>query len=253
MGWIAIFDFMTTKILTVLFFCISLNLLGQQVAMDTFKIKGSDRFSEIFQDSMNFPLISTGNKNVDSLINFDLKNRLTTYEFPAESIDSTLIKWAGNGLVYMDFEVTYNANNLLSLQISAEGCGAYCTSWTEYFNYNTLTGSWVELQDILKIGNGFESRVLEEKSVQYEGLREDLKIQTQDLDQDLYETILEYYDECDSAFTLDKFILFPDSIQIIERCWMPHFLLPYTAIIELKYAWADLEKELNSNYSFLAK
>lgn len=75
MAWIAIFDFMTTKILTVLFFCISLNLLGQQVSVDTFRIKGSDRFSEISQDSMNFPLISTGNKNVDSLINFDLKNR----------------------------------------------------------------------------------------------------------------------------------------------------------------------------------
>lgn len=225
----------------------SISAFGQQIRVDTYKIKGSDRFAEISEEELNFPLISTGNKNVDSLINYDLKNRFTSNEYPSEPLDSTLIKWAGDGLVYMDFEVTYNAKGLISLQISAEGCGAYCTFWTEYFNYNTLTGSWLALKDILEIDNGFESRVLEEKRRQYEGLRHELKHQTSDSDQDLYETILEYYDECDSVFTLDKFVLYPDSIQIIERCWMPHVLLPFEPVIELKYAWKELEGLLKVN------
>ena len=54
---------------------------GQEVQIDTFRLMKSERFKDIQSYKMNFPIIRTGNKEIDSLINTDLKNRFTDNEF----------------------------------------------------------------------------------------------------------------------------------------------------------------------------
>jgi hypothetical protein len=239
---------MNSNQLLYLIFFISFSALGQKAQIDTFKIKSSNRYAEISEEELKFPLISSGIKVVDSLINYDLKNRFTSNEYPTEPLDSTLIKWAGDGLTYMDFNVTYNDNGLLSFQISAEGCGAYCTFWTEYFNYNTQNGRWLEITDVLDLSKGFYDQVLKDKSQEYLFQKEDLKRDLNDpnsgLDQETYDWILELYLACESNFSLDRFALFSDSIQVINKCWMPHALLPYSPQIELKYPWSEWANSL---------
>ena len=130
---------------------IGIAAFGQNVQIDTLivKLKVSDSFKELQSDRMNFPIIKTGNKEIDSLINFDLKNKFTSNEYPTDSIDSTLIKWADDQIIDIDFKVTYNKNGILSINISAEGCGAYCSYWTEYFNYSTVTGKTLDFSEII--------------------------------------------------------------------------------------------------------
>lgn len=48
---------------------------GQSVKIDTFRVKESSRFKEIQSGKMNFPIIRTNNKEVDAIINADIKNR----------------------------------------------------------------------------------------------------------------------------------------------------------------------------------
>jgi len=61
--------------------------------------------------------------------------------------------------VEVDFAITYNKNDILSLNIRAEGCGAYCTTWTEYFNYSLATGQWLETGDVVDTSGTFPDMV----------------------------------------------------------------------------------------------
>lgn len=222
--------------------------LGQSVQIDTFLLEKSERFKDIQSDKMNFPIISSGNKKVDSLINTDLKNRFTGNEYPTDNLDSTLTKWAGDQIVFLDFQVTYNQNGILSINVSAEGCGAYCTSWTVYFNYSTQTGKWLDINSIVDTTGLFREMVSKDKKEQYNKARLELKEALNDSDwgltQDEYDSAIEYYNECDNTFNLNQFALYPDSIEIIEECWLPHVMKPLTPIIELKYGFSEIGEYL---------
>ncbi|MBU2020012.1 MAG: hypothetical protein KJ941_10255 [Bacteroidetes bacterium] len=224
---------------------------AQTVHLDTFKLKNSEYYSDIQSDRMNFPVIRTGHSTIDSIINTDLKNRYTNNEYPNESLDSALLKWAGDGVVYLDFEVTYNQNNLLSFNITAEGCGAYCTAWTEYFNYSIVNGKSLVLSDVLEVNESFKNMVFGDKDLQYKSqigqLFKGMDDEESDLDADSFEMIMEYYLKCQNDFELEFFSLYPDHLEIIEECWLPHILLPFTPNIELKYEYNRIKSLLKLN------
>ena len=217
---------------------------GQSVQIDSFRLEKSERFKDIQFDNINFPIVRSGNKEIDSLINYDLKNRFTRNEYPSENLDSTLLKWAGDQIVFLDFQVTYNQSGILSINVSAEGCGAYCTNWTDYFNYSTQTGKWLDINTVVNTTGLFRKMVIEDKTEQYDKARLELKEALTDPDwgltEDEYDSALEYYNECDNSFKLKKFVLYPDSIEIIDECCMPHVMKPLAPIIELKYGFSEI-------------
>ena len=196
-----------TRILTIILVFIGTIAIGQEVQIETFRLEKSERFKDIQSDKMNFPIIRTGNKEIDSLINTDLKNRFTDNEYPKDNFDSTLIKWAGDQIVFLDFQVTYNRNGILSINVSAEGCGAYCTSWTDYFNYSTSNGEWLNISDVINNTVEFKRIVDKDKKEQYAEqkrlLKEMLNDQDSELDEVTYEWALENYDDCEKTQTLN--------------------------------------------------
>jgi hypothetical protein len=105
-------NFKITKILTILLVFIEIGAFGQNVQIDTLNLnlRISASFQELQLNKMNFPIIKTGNNEIDSLINFDLKNKFISNEYPPESIESTLTKWADNQIIDLDFKVRYNKN-----------------------------------------------------------------------------------------------------------------------------------------------
>lgn len=236
------------KILTILLLSLTLQSYGQIARVYKLKVSPSPKFKDIPIDKMNFPVIRTGRKTIDSLINNDIKNRFTDNEYPNLPIKEALNKWAEDGVVYLDFEVTFNKNGIISLNISAEGCGAYCTDWTEYYNYSTINGMPVSIATIIDTTGGFRDLVLKDNNNQFGKYKRDLKKQylskDEDLDSDTYKMALESCEECESTFNFRTFKLSPDSIEIIENCWVPHFMLPLTPYIELKYSYKDVDKYL---------
>lgn len=235
-------------ILTILLTFVGTVAFGQGVQIDTLKLKKSEKFNGTESDKMNFPIIRTGDEKVDSIINFDMKNQFTSNEYPNDLPDATLIKWAGDQIVYLDFEVTYNEKGILSLHINAEKCGAYCSSWTDYFNYATISGEPLNISDIIDTASEFKARVYKDKKSQYKQQKKELLEMLNDpesgLDQPTYECALELYQECENAFDLESFALYPDQLEIIGFCYLPNAIKNLTPVIALKYNYAKIKKYL---------
>lgn len=98
---------------TIMLLTFGLTSFGQKISVDTLFIPRTEKFSNIQNEKLKFPVIKTGNLQVDKAINTDLKNRFTKNEYPDLSTDSTLLKWS-DGIIYLDFEVTYIKNGLIS-------------------------------------------------------------------------------------------------------------------------------------------
>lgn len=179
---------------------------GQVVQIDTFQLVRSKHFEDNQSMKMNFPVVRSGDKKIDSLINSDLKNRFTGNEYPNASLATTLAKWAGDQIVFLDFRVTYNQLGILSINVSAESCGAYCSNWTDYFNYSTIDGKYLNVSDVIDTPRDFIERVNKDKEKQYAEQKEELKEMLNDpesgLDESTYEWALNYYDECEKNFNL---------------------------------------------------
>jgi len=221
---------------------------GQVVQVNTFRLAESEHFKNIQSDKMNFPVVQSGDKKIDSLINQDIKNRFTGNEYPNETLDSTLIKWAGDQIVFLDFQVTYNQNGILSINISAEGCGAYCSNWTDYFNYSTLDGKWLIVSDLIDTTAKFLTGVNMDKEKQYSEQKQELKKMLNDphsgLDESTYEWALENYNNCEKNSDLESFAIYPDRLEFIEDCYLPNAIKNLTPIIELKYMFSEIGEYL---------
>lgn len=241
-------NFLMTRILTTIFLICGLHSFGQTVRIDTFFLPNGQRFKQLQTSELKFPIVKTDNKKVDLLINNDLKNRFTDNAFPDAPTDSTLIKWADEQITYLDFAITYLKNGIVSLNISAEGCGAYCTQWTDYFTYSIETGKYLTLNDIIDITGNFKNIVSKDKNKQYEVQRKELKKILLDknsgLGKDDYKSALEYYNNCDKSFALKSFALYSDHLEIIENCHLPHVMQNLTPVIKLKYKYSDITKYL---------
>lgn len=239
---------MTRILTTIIVLTYWLTSFGQIVSVEPLLILRTEKFSNIQDQKLKFPIIKTGNPQIDNSINKDLKNRFTNNEYPDLSTDSTIIKWAEEQIIYLDFEVTYVKNDLISLNISAEGCGAYCTGWTDYFTYNYVTGQFLTIDQIIDTTGNFKSIVLDDKDKQYEQQKKELQEMLLDnnteLDEDTYKWALEQYENCDKDFALNSFALHTDYLEIIEKCYLPHAIKNLTPTIVLKYKYVDIVKDL---------
>lgn len=237
-----------TNTLSILFMFLGTFALGQRAEMDTFRLTQSKRFSDLQSAKMNFPIVRTGNDRVDSLINLDLKNSVTSSTDPDESLDSALTKWASDQIVYLDFEVTFNDDGTLSLQVYAEGCGANCSGWTDYFNYSTTSGQRLELGHVLDTNGDFRMRIYEDKASQYADEKRKLSRLLDDSDSDLdpstYAWALEQYEDCERSFRLANFAIHPDHLEIIAHCYLSYALKHLTPEISLRYDKADIDPYL---------
>jgi hypothetical protein len=235
-----------TKFISFLFLLNPICLFGQQARIDTLIIPTEHYSRPVSGDKMNYPIIRTGNDQIDSVINWDLKNRLTREEFLDDHIDSALIKWAYDRVSYLDFKVTYNQKGILSLNLDVEWCGAYCTQWTDYFNYSLITSEPIKIESVLDTSSGFRMMVFKEFHFQYldqlDVLNTDLE--NGDIDQGELETALEYYEDCYESFNLRDFSLTNEGIEIIKACYVPHYMKPLTPFFELRYEYSTIKKYL---------
>lgn len=221
---------------------------GQKVDIDTLLLPSSEKLKSFPITELKFPIIKSGDSEIDRIINKDLKNRFTGNEFPNLPTDSTLIKWADQNIIFLDFNVTYNKNGLISLNITAEGCGANCTMWTDYFTYSTVTGKLVTINEIIELTDRFKQNVISDKDKQYTEQKRELKEMLLDkksgLDEDTYSSALEYYETCEKSFEINDFALYEEYLQLIHECYLPRLMRNLTPIITLKYSYDEIKEKL---------
>ena len=87
-----------------------------------------------------------------------------------------------------------------------------------------------------------------QKTAQYLQQKEDLKEmllnKEGELEQSAYDWAMDNYTECEESFNLESFALYPDYLQIIERCSLPNAIKNLTPVIELKFKYLEIKKHL---------
>jgi|GEM_PF-1131421 len=227
----------------------NINVCCQEVSIDTLFIEGSKKHDGIFTDKLMYPIVRTSKGYlIDSLINYDIRDKLTYGNYTDVPLKECLNLLVDDQLIYLDFEVLYNKNGVLSLRIDGEGCGAYCTNFSRYCNYFIETGKAIEIINIVDTNSKFKDLVYADKNEQYNQQKIELKERLTEpvigLDEVEYNSIIEYYDDCEQSFKIEDFLITENYLEIIEECSLPNVIKSMTPIIDLKYNYKDIEQYL---------
>lgn len=101
----------------------------------------------------SFPKVILPTKTIATKINNDLIHDFLDIE-PGKVKKSIFENvWGANETIPSLIDVTYktvrNTSKLLCLELSGEGCGAYCENFTRYYTYDLTTGARLKLEQIL--------------------------------------------------------------------------------------------------------
>jgi hypothetical protein len=235
-------------LITILLSIVVIYAFGQKAKIDTLLIPTHIISKDFAVSELKFPLINTGNSKIDRLINDDLTKRFTGNQFPSLTIDSMLLSWVNQSIAFLDFVVTYNRNGLVSLNITAEGCGANCTSWTNYFTYCLITGKLITINEVIALTDSVRYNINSEKDKQFSTQKSELKkiflSEESEIDYDTYSLALEYYKTCNKSFEINDFALFEDYIQIIHECELPRMIRHLAPTITLKLTYDEIKEAL---------
>jgi len=232
---------MYRSVLFLLIF-ISSYSFSQSVKIDTLEqSKGVDL------TDINYPIFRTNNRKVDSLINQDIISRISHDEVIENNTATTIGKMIENGLVNLEFDITYNSNDMLSFNIEYETCGAYCYHSTQYFNYSIVSGKALTIDDVICDKERFRKIVINEKNLQFKEqkrlLKEALEKESE-IDSQTYDWALEYYISCDEKFDLNTFSLNSSSVEIIHSCYLPNAIKSLAPVYELIYKYSEISEYL---------
>lgn len=224
-------------LLTLFFILLS---LGQSVSVVANPLDSAGHYS--------IPIVKTGNPQVDSIIN---KKLITSVAGDEKEYDAfrvsgmTLLQWLEQDGVFTNigFEVTYNTPNLLSMSMNYEGCGAYCSNSTAYFNFKTGTGEDVKLSHIVDT-NLFLPLLREERKTQYRAYYNELEDYI--IDEPSEESNIEWAKSsaqqfADLSFDVNRFVVTPTQIIIIDDFEPPHAIRCYSPIIELEFNLDEIQ------------
>ena len=116
-------------------------------------------------------------------------------------------------LTELTYEIIRNDQSILSLKISAEGCGAYCESWDRYFTFNLKTGnqllldSLINNKGLIKLSadfNFFRQTKINDKIKEIKDTLETNAVQNNKDDLNYYTEMLNLYKDCiESKITLE--------------------------------------------------
>lgn len=232
---------------------VSFSSYGQTITFREIKFTPNSRYYKTTKKTIIYPIVVTSNKRVDSLINFQIKNELFSPGDEKQSINKTLVENINDGLINLSYEVSYKKNGLLSFSIFSEGCGAYCSSWETYFNFDLKTGKKLSITDLINENklDSFYNIVFADK-VKYLRVykEEELSMLKQgDVDSTTYDWALEQVDSnCIKDVKLEDFSFSSVSLEIKDTCEFPHAIRSQQPTFELKYTYTSLSAFLTPRF-----
>lgn len=212
-------------IVVFLLMCGCSSIAQNKLEVTTLRVMKSVPY-DTFKVEMRFPYINTGNVQIDNLINSDLRKRFFKAKDVSLPFEKFILEEDNIGFTELDYEVTYTDQRIISLKIDAEWCAAYCTNWSDYFNYDYRTGELLIIDKIVDTSGDFRDIVFNHFYEQYETRLYEVKMQLTEndtLDVAEYEHIIEnYYKPCLESFDFGKFVLHNNGLHIFYECYVPH-------------------------------
>jgi hypothetical protein len=239
--------FTKTKYLALLF-CLHCSFaLAQQVTIKEIKCLPDKKHYNTTDATLIYPIVLTKNTAAGKLINAFIKAVIIEKETEdsAASVKQGLKNMAANGTINLSYEVTFNKNNLLSLYIFQEGCGAHCSSWNTYFNFDSKTGKAITIEDIITKNSidGFRKKVLADKQKALTAYKEEEKeeLNSKAIDSSEYDWAMREVDEyCINSIDLSGFSLSATSIAIMDACEFPNAIKSQSPSYNLSYLYTTL-------------
>ncbi|MFZ1892426.1 MAG: hypothetical protein WAU37_09600 [Formosimonas sp.] len=131
------------------------------------------------------------------------------------------------GTYAVDYHIRRNDAQVLAMNLSMEGCGAYCENFDFYYQFNAATGRSIGLQDVFT-SKGIEQLSRRIAQLNIDKIKREIK-QLKKIKPEYAEESLSVYESClefrvaslaspiDSEYT--KFQIYPDSVRFFdERC-----------------------------------
>lgn len=233
-----------TCYLLILSFVFFYNVTAQDISIKEIKLKPKPETFNTKDSTIVFPVVITKSIAINKKINDKIKEEMFLLEDDKISARTALIDHIGSGLINMSYHITFKRNGILSMTIYSEGCGAYCSSWNTYFNFDLKTGDEITIEDIVDKSkfDSLRKIVFTDKTTALETYRKQqtkLLSQNQD-DSAAYTWSVELADECMEVLKLDNFSLSEASLQIMDGCEFPHVIRSQTPTFELKYSYKTI-------------
>ena len=154
----------------------------------------------------------------------------------------------------LDYTFTLKGKDIISLRLSGMGCGAYCSSWNLYFNFDLLTGDLIKIEEVISKSEleGFRNMVLKDELKALQQHKNELESYLTDKNPDAEDIKLakDYIDEnCDDQVNIKIFSLSPDGLEIIDDCEFPHFMRNLQPVYHLKYSYKQLDRVTNPDFT----
>ena len=223
---------------------------AQTVTFREIKLRPKSAFYNINETTIIYPLVITNNKRVDKLINDKIKSE--TLNADGKNVRQALNEHISEGLINMNYEVSFKKYGILSLNISGEGCGAYCSTWYTYFNFDLKTGESLSIGNLILENklDSFKKIVFADKlKVLNKYKEEELNYKGNDIDSVTIQWAIEHVDEnCIGHVQLDNFSLSDLSIEIMDPCEFPHAIRSQEPAYELKYSYRFMQPFLKPKY-----
>lgn len=194
-----------------------------------------------YEAQIVYPVIVADNEEVSRKINGFLKDNVLSADDTLNTMDA--LHQSIRDMVYtMDYEVTLNTSGLLSLKINSEGCGAYCTTTTLYYNFDVTNGEQLIIEDVVKDVEAFRKIVSADKT----NALKDYKKHLDSSDKNAAAMAVELADQCDAEVNVNSFSITKDGIQIFDDCTFPNYLKALGPTYTLKYSFKKYSKHFKS-------
>ena len=197
-------------------------------------------------DTLVYPIIVTASSATSRAINRTIK----TTVFDTENLRlpvTRLIRQSVKDFHTNDIEytVTRNENDLLSLSIHMEGMGGHPGYSNFYFNFDTRTGAALQLKGLISTDkiDSFRNMVLHEKQRYLTAYKYDLSsgLASKQIDSADYSWAKSLVDEdCIDSVHLDQFSLKKQSLEVIDQCEFPYVIRAMEPEYQLLYSYTAL-------------
>lgn len=149
------------------------------------------------------------------------------------------------GVMWVDYKIILNTQRLVTVEIAKEACGAYCTEYSNYYNFDAATGELIPITKIFT-EDGLNQLVTAITEHRRAAIKEAMKTATADGEDDtasMFQQCLEYITP-ENFFTGSFYIADTEIHFVRERCG-PHAMLDTLGAFDDIWSVSDLQSYLS--------
>ncbi|MEO7522482.1 MAG: hypothetical protein ABIT58_00230 [Ferruginibacter sp.] len=240
------------RVLLLIIFFAYVPTYGQNFSIKEIKMRPDKKFYSGKDTTIIYPVFTTSNPTINKLINNAIEKAVFQLIDPHKSLHQKLKEFLEDGMVTLNYKVTFKKNGLLSLDVYIEGCGAYCEGHSEYLNFDLRNGKKITTFDLIEVSklDSFKRFIynnIKESLIQYKNV--DLKtLILEDVDPSTYFFAIESMEYCLINIKFDEFSITSNGIEFVSICPFPHAIRAYGPGDNYPYEYKSIEGFLKPEF-----